>query len=178
LHSYLTKDKGVIEMGDGSTIDSSSYGEFAYLINAFSSKAIFYIEPLSNQNDAILGKEWLYEQQPSIDWQQNIITLPDDEPNVRILQNLEFKANNEITFLCRKELNQLINHRQLEGYTIVLQHLDDYKTEASPIKSSILDSLIDSYNDCFPKDIPPGLLPKRHVDHAIPLMPMSEFPKQ
>jgi hypothetical protein len=57
LHSYLTKDKGVIEMGDGSTIDSSSYGEFAYSINAFSSKAIFYIGPLSNQNDTILHQQ-------------------------------------------------------------------------------------------------------------------------
>jgi hypothetical protein len=111
LHSYLTKDKGVIEMGDGSTIDSSSYGEFAYSINVFSSKTIFYIEPFFNRNNAILGKEWLYEQQFSIDWQQNIITLSDDKPNVRKLQILEFKANNKITFLRQKKLNQLINHR-------------------------------------------------------------------
>jgi len=42
----------------------------------------------------------------------------------------------------------------------------------------MLDSLVDSYSDCFPEDVPPGLPPKRHVDHAIPLKPISEFPKQ
>ena len=55
-------------MADGITIDLSSYGTFPYSIQSFSSKAMFFIRQLSNRNDAILGKEWLYEHQPCIDW--------------------------------------------------------------------------------------------------------------
>ena len=110
LYDYLTIDNGIIEMANGSTINSSSYIKLAYLIQEFSSEAIFYIGQLSSRNNAILGKEWLYENQPQIDWRQNTVILPDsvDTLNVRQLSNIELREDKGPIFLQQKELNQLI----------------------------------------------------------------------
>ena len=47
LHDQLLYDKGVIELGDGSTHPSSKYGNFPYAIQTFNDKAIFYVSQLS-----------------------------------------------------------------------------------------------------------------------------------
>ena len=87
--------------------------------------------------------------------------------------------NQTIRFLSRKELNQMIKHNSLEGYTVILTSVDDNNVDEShQIKSDELDKIINSYKDLFPDELPSGLPPKRHVDHAIPLKPMSEYPKQ
>ena len=68
LQDQLIHDNGIIEMGDGSTNSSSDYGNFPYLIQNFHDKTIFYISKLSNRHDVILGKAWLYDHQPLVDW--------------------------------------------------------------------------------------------------------------
>ena len=44
--------------------------------------------------------------------------------------------------------------------------------------SEALAVLVDSFADVFPENLPPGLPPKRHVDHQIPLEPNSRIPAQ
>ena len=81
-----------------------------------------------------------------------------------------------LNFFTRKELNQIIRHDKLEGYAVILTSVNDDKSHE--VKSNELDKIIDSFKDLFPDDIPSGLLPEWHVDHAIPLKPIAEYPKQ
>src|SRR5579871_4668503 len=84
-----------------------------------------------------------------------------------------------LSFLSRKELNQMIQQNNLKGYVVILTKIDDNNENNShQVKSEKYDKIIDSYKDLFPDKIPLGLLPKQHVDHTIPLKPMSEYLKQ
>ena len=51
---------GIVEMGDGTLNTSSDYGNFPYKIQTFADTTLFHVNQLSHQNDAILGKAWLY----------------------------------------------------------------------------------------------------------------------
>src|SRR5579871_4770158 len=84
-----------------------------------------------------------------------------------------------LSFLLRKELNQMIQQNNLEGYVVTLTKINDNnENDNYQVKSEKLDKIIDSYKDLFPDKIPPGLLPKQYIDHAILLKLMSEYSKQ
>ena len=171
LHDKLKNEISIIEMGNGTSNESSTYGDFAYSIQSFSDTTTFYVNKLSCHHNAIFGKSWLYNHQPHIDWWQNIVTLPDKE-------DITEPVKKPITIICWKELNQLLCKNKLEGYTIIFKPTMITDATNTSNASSPIDQLIDSYNNCFPDDIPPGLLPEWHVDHMIPLMLIYKLPKQ
>src|SRR5579871_5317259 len=62
LQDLFIKNKGTIELGNGSVDDSSYYACFPYIIQEFTDNAIFYLTKLSDKNDMILEQEWLFDQ--------------------------------------------------------------------------------------------------------------------
>ncbi|GJX61172.1 transposon ty3-I gag-pol polyprotein [Tanacetum coccineum] len=60
----------------------------------------------------------------------------------------------------------------------ILLGLDEEEIKTEPTLSPLIQTLLKSYSHVFPTEIPPGLPPKRSIQHKIDLMPGSVLPNK
>ena len=125
----------------------------------------------------ILGKPWLAQVNPHIDWRKNTIKFRqggkqhtitvgprrEREPMVAHLfinaAQLDAAAKAKLPmFLCYQRSTPQEQEVSVDDMTAATK---DSKFDVTPI--------VRKYNVVFPKDLPAGLPPKRSVDHAIDL---------
>ena len=82
----------------------------------------------------------------------------------------------EVQYISHYASNKIINNIYDDGFVVL--HLEKIVFDGETAIVPGLEQLLDEYSDCFPDDLLPGLPPKRHVDHAIPLEPSSKPPAQ
>jgi hypothetical protein len=114
-------------------------------------------------HNCILGKPWLTNTNPTIDWTNNSLNLnhlstPETQPlkPIMIISTLEMEEHLEGSDIY------LINLNALQGK-------DDVKIPAD------LKPVLEEFKDVFPDDLPPGLPPSRFgKDFTIDLTPGAE----
>ncbi|KAL1914176.1 uncharacterized protein VTP21DRAFT_10256 [Calcarisporiella thermophila] len=104
--------------------------------------------------DIVLGKTWLVEHNPQINWRNNTITF------FHRNQEIEFKnaLNSNVEMLSAMQMKRLT--KQHEIYLTLLSKTDDNESNNS-IDNPDLEVLLNNYNDVFPDSLPPGLPPER-----------------
>ena len=115
--------------------------------------------------DVVLGKPWLTEHNPQIDWKTNTLYLNGkswactEQPKLpeTVLSAMRFAK------LLKKEKSELlVAHIRFDK--------DDVKREAQKMHPDIkIKELLRKYGDVFPPDLPKGMPPPREVDHEIKL---------
>ena len=138
--------------------------------------------------DVILGKSWLHEFNPLINWALNGM-LPNMDGNLIALNAEDFKHENSsrIQTLTSKQIAKSVRKQKSEIYHVMLKpkgmdHLEsaisklDMSRQTHDIgkgetieKDKDLQSLIQKYKDVFPSTLPDGVPPERSVEMKIGL---------
>ena len=132
-----------------------------------------YTLSMSDQFDMILGSDWCEQSGCIIDYTQHCLQLLDfDGRSHKLLTQVDNK-----NFLCPM-VNAVHLEKELQqrDQLYVVQVTEAGQSQAvnavgsMPIPNDApLQSLLDSFTDCFPADLPAGLPPERSVYYTIPL---------
>jgi hypothetical protein len=177
-------------LADGSSRDiSRRVPTLSVKFSGIESKVSPLVVPLQGY-DVILGMPWLSTYNPSIDWrtrqlkfnfprkrdtdnhsQQETICkptprytiryIPQETPQLHVLTTTSElqqwnKAKEGVMWLCHMEA---VNHSVPEQGSLPRE------------LSHLLEPILNDYKDVFPDELPPGLPPRRDVDHRITLKP-------
>ena len=153
-----------LKLADDYQTHSTCYLDATVVMDDFTSSVRLFSGIVSDAHDVILGKSWLYDENPDINWRTNSVK-PRSIPSPM-----------EVQYVSHCASNKLINNLYDDGFVVLHSEKIIFDGENATVPG--LTQLLDEYNDCFPDDLPPGLPPKRHVDHAIPLEPGSKPPAQ
>jgi len=110
----------------------------------------------------ILGKPWLTNNNPGIDWTNNLLSLN----YVAKESPIEMASQNPILLLSSVEME---NH--LDESEVYLIRLNSVQEAPAKVPND-LKPILDEFKDVFPEDLPPGLPPSRfEKDFTIELKP-------
>jgi len=118
--------------------------------------------------DLILGKPWLYDLNPRINWKNNQISIKKDNRIYNI--RTEVKENSkecQTSLVSRQQFNQEAK-RTAELYAVLAVEDPEKETKIERV-SEFLKELVDQYQDVFSDELPKELPPERNIDHEIPL---------
>ena len=145
--------------------------------------------------DLILGKPWLTNRNPSIDWKSNTIQFIFNGNQIvwnhiqetSVSPNINGKSiecsniDNVSDFLISaKQFGRLLNLSQIESvHAVCCNTIDiiDMKYEVnsccdvSTDEEIMTQKIYKEFKDIFPEELPDELPPQRHVDHKIDLDP-------
>lgn len=151
-----------ITTATGSAGYSTAHIDVEISLGEFSSMVRLYTGIESDKHDIVLGKSWLFDENPVIDWRTHEIRAP---PSPR-----------EIHMLSRGQTYDMLKDPTAEGFVVL--HTEKLEFDGKEVHVPGLEAMINEYDHVFPDDLPATLPPKRHVDHAIPLEPGSITPKK
>ena len=123
--------------------------------------------------DIILGKSWLSEANPKIDWKLNTMLLQHSDSN--ILLKSDDKRNSNIEVLSAKQFCRKAKKEKSCIYHVVIKpdkngnkNFTDHKfpTEVTQVLSK--------HHSVFPENLPSGLPPEREVEMKIELKDNSK----
>ena len=171
-HLKIFKNSGqpTVEMANGEALSCEGKTKDLDLkIQDYQVKTSFSILPLGKY-DAILGKPWLFDANPTINWRKNqvIIETWDDR---WVLQGRQEDAQPEVqlcddTLISRQQIAKMVDSSEVLAVFA--------KPESTPTHQKLpprFEALLKEFEDIFPEELPAGLPPKRVVDHEIPLQP-------
>ena len=148
-------------------------------------KQPFTVIPMAGY-DIILGKPWLSDHQPQIDFKKNLIGLQDKHSTrhitIRCLNERREEDQPPIEFMSVKQARQALK----KGAECVIVKLESTDSQASPNyeirvdgkERSDIQELLNKHTACFPKELPNKLPPRRTVDHNIDVQPDAKPPSR
>jgi hypothetical protein len=156
----------IIEMANRSTTSTEGYIEAAIVkIQGLSFKDNQFDLLELGKYDAILGKPWHFDENPSFNWRTNMVTLY-KEDQAHIIRCNEPEEWQEI---CQTEVisrQQFAEAARKEGtfFAICAAELTVQEPRKNPPEVS---KLLQKFKDVFPDELPTGLPPTRRIDHEI-----------
>jgi hypothetical protein len=177
LKTVPTPEEHQVYMADGSLQSCSEELDQARLQIGRYKQTVHLTVMVLQGHDVILGKPWLTQHNPSIDWQSNTVVFKYKGRDICLSSNglpIPEEPDNLYSALQMKRAIK----RGDQGFVTVVQPLDtDTSSTVQPLPSDVR-HLLDDYNDVFPKDLPSGLPPSRAVDHKIELLPGQPPPSR
>lgn len=181
MTSKIQYESSEIELGDGHTEISDGYIVTNIEIDNYIDTDKFYVAKLGERNSAILGKCWFTAKNPIVNWRDNTLKFEHGEKQITIPAEQTAPMLNSI----------MINNKQLYHLSMISAHEPDevsmtiYVRENLDLNSNLLIpsighpeivDILKNYKSVFTEDIPPGLPPKRQIEHNIPIQPGSKIP--
>eukprot|EP00171_Calliarthron_tuberculosum_P000963 IDg963t1 len=139
-------------------------------------KAVFetrpYIVDLISY-DIILGKTWLTEINPIINWKTNQMRISQRGQIIALdAEDCEHKDSHLTCMLTSKQFERLAKKKKSSLFHVLLKPLT--KKRLIDDKSSEIKNILEKYKDVFPETLPPGLPPERNIEMKIDLEPGSK----
>lgn len=143
-------------------------------MGAFRDECTLHVLDISHY-DVILGKPWLTDHNPHIDWRTNSITFWHRDQNIVLTSDPPLLDEPQV--MSAKALSRAMR-KGAAVYLVHLRCLDDINVLSIDASSSDTrhSSLLAEFEDVFRDELPPGLPPSRAVDHCIELIPGQEPP--
>lgn len=120
--------------------------------------------------DIILGKPWLSQENPCINWKDNTITLNQQGRQTIVRPNLaEEDVQNKVSVVSAMSIKRLAKqiNNDCDMY-IYLIKVNSNNDKVETIEPSKIMPLIQEFSDILTKELPYGQPPERHIDHRIP----------
>ena len=149
----------------------------ALKIGPYQEKVRFYVLPLQG-HDMILGRPWLQQHNPDIDWIQDTLTMNHMGHQIKLQANMDYTPRAHGILSAIQTIRAI--EKGAECYLAVIRGID---AEANPdtIRNAYageVDRLLEEFKDVFPEDLPSKPPPHRDVDHKIELIPGSAPPSR
>ena len=124
--------------------------------------------------DVLLGMLWHVAHNPSINYEQKIVKVGPDV--IPVFQKNEGKI--QVTNLGVKKFRRMLknNMEKVELYQVKIREVKHSKGEKFAEKNAKLERLLAEFEYVFKTELPPGLPPKRSVDHEIQVEEDSKPP--
>lgn len=125
--------------------------------------------------DLILGKAWLSEANPLIDWKLNRMLLKQEEKLITLDAEAHRHGEARLTYmLTSKQFVRLAKKQKSIIYHVVLKPSQEEEEDTTMTSEEDgygrkIDRLLGEYKCVFPEDLPKGLPPKRSVEMRIDL---------
>jgi len=117
--------------------------------------------------DLILGKVWLSEVNPRINWEINRMLLSIDGKPVTLDAEAPEKEELPEYILSSTQFKRLAVKSKRKIYHVIIKPDTDKNDQV--VKDQELTELLNKYEAVFPKDLPEGLPPERSVEMSIRL---------
>jgi hypothetical protein len=168
-----------VSLANGSKVPSEGKVEKAKLvIDGYNEEIDADLVNLSG-DQVILGKPWLSQTNPTINWNTNEVLLVDTEGKKIMLKDKEGEG---LTLISARQLQaelrlSQVHHREETILVAIAKTKEDVeRRQEIPTK---MKNVLAKYRDVLPKDLPGGLPPNRSIDHKIELVdPRSEPPSK
>jgi hypothetical protein len=157
------------ETANGGHLSLEGYVVATLQVEGYSKKIGFYVADITT--DVILGMPWLKNENPRIDWKLKTVDI---EHNGAVIQwrGLDENAKTEVKEISAKQAGRAIR-KGAQLFAVFIRNEPHFDADTPHVA---LQGLLKEYSDVFPKDLPPGLPPRRDVDHGIDLLPGSTPP--
>ena len=120
--------------------------------------------------DIILGKSWLSDANPIIDWKSNRMLLKEGEEFIILdAECSKYGASLPTYILTSKQLARLARKEKSKIYHVIIRPKESEKMGTEAHHKEELNELLAEYEDVFPDELPRGLPPKRSVEMSINL---------
>lgn len=174
-YNFTTKpNKGfTIIYGDGSNELCNSEVEVEIEIDEYQDTINLNVANIANF-DIILGKEWLKKHNPTVDWCTNNIKF---NFNGRVINFCPRKHDqDESNIITALQTKKSATKQHVSTFLLLVQEAcaDRTSTKSDPE----VQSLLESFADIFPKELPIGLPPARGAAHRIVTIPGSSPPNK
>ncbi|CAG8716916.1 8884_t:CDS:2 [Cetraspora pellucida] len=169
LQTLVTETSNAIELADGSRCESrGSVSNVAITMQSFVDvRNDIEVLPIQKY-DLILGKPWLYDLNPRINWKNNQISIKKDNCIYKIKAEVKEDMNEYHTNLLSRQQFAQEAKNTAELYAVFSVE-DSGKEIKEERVSEFLKELVEEYQDVFPDELPRNLPPERNIDHEIPL---------
>lgn len=171
----LPADAHTVSIADGSEYSSASTASKVYLrIGRYCAKLPFYVLPLTHC-DVLLGKPWLTDINPQIDWKTNTLQFKHRDETILLKSQCEPEPKPTSRLLLTAQQLKRAIKKCCRLFLAVVKPSEKPSTEGefvSPEGQQLAEQITErEYVDVFPLKLPPGLPPLRgDLDHAIPLI--------
>jgi transposase InsO family protein len=130
-----------------------------------------------NRYDVILGKQWLFNANPDIDWRNNILTFSFGRNRITVQADERKMKEPECNsvFITRQQFARIPPNEELFSLYLTTEETSNEKQLQHPPE---VKKLLKEFDDTFPTTLPNGLPPTRRLDHAIDLIPGMEPPSR
>ncbi|GJP52310.1 hypothetical protein CLOM_g11436 [Closterium sp. NIES-68] len=165
-------------LADGSSL---SCGLVPYPVNctigSYKDKLYFQQAPLKG-HDVILGRKWLSAKNPSIDWTHDHVIIKHNGTDITLPQFPSSPSLPTCNLLSARQIKKSLKDPTAQFFLCYLHQISQSLSipPSPPVSNDPpeIQQLLSEFKDVFPSDLPPGLPPKRTVDHRICLQPGSE----
>jgi hypothetical protein len=179
-----------IKLANGTTVDGRGRVAARLVTTGLQEELIFVRMPLDTY-DAILGRQWLSEHNPCIDWRTGQVDLSSSVVDSSICgvevnaieQQHPVSSSINVSVASRRQFSNVARQPGAELFLLYVQSESESESVSgvSAVEVLTLESatavpgmtqLLNEYKDVFPDNLP-GLPPRRDVDHRIELEPGS-----
>ena len=168
-----------LSLADGSSAGSSSLMASGILTDGhnFEEKLCLDVAPI--RYDIILGKPWLAEFNPVINWRTNQVSLTGSRGSVK--WSAVCPDDYDQMSVSAKQIDSLLRHSPAFACAAWIdsppassedEEIEACSAEAHSVSPDIA-QLLQDFPQVFPNDLPKDLPPSRHVDHRIRLLPAA-----
>ncbi|XP_048493901.2 uncharacterized protein LOC125494388 [Beta vulgaris subsp. vulgaris] len=129
----------------------------------------------------LLGRPWMFDRRVSHDGYKNTYSFTKNHKRITLTPLIPKLSENQ-SFPTKKTLSLTTlmksAHQEYDSFKeLILSGLDDTPTPQES-KHPLLIPPLDQYAHVFPSQIPPGLPPKRDIQHKIDLIPGASLPNK
>ena len=205
--NFARKKNLEIESQDGSVCVSLANGwrshypslqrDVKVVVDSFSQRQTFMVIPLANY-DVILGKPWLFCNNPAINFRKNKINIGGNEtlvanvgtPSLDTDPMRHSEPEVELNFISGRQARHAMRNGE-EGFMVWVTDLqEEAKVNFAATRSehsvpspdddrmANLQELLHEYRDTIPDELPARLPPERQIDNEIDLEPESKPPSR
>jgi RNase H-like domain found in reverse transcriptase/Reverse transcriptase (RNA-dependent DNA polymerase)/Retroviral aspartyl protease len=196
----LPHEESVI-LADGSrTTASGALSAASVHLDSYRTLVSFMVVPLSGY-DAILGMSWLDTADPRIRWKKRTITVR-DPTGTHVLHATSSSVSTSsppsrpatrlaLNLITTNELKRSLHDQTIEEIFVLRRdpldpdqpqpfqyQLFSASSQVSTPEDIASSKLLAEFRDVMPDQLPPGLPPKREVDHKIELLPGTRPPSR
>lgn len=175
---------GHVELADGHR--SSRPAELTKPVNLrmglHRERVQFTATTLKNGYDVLLGIPWLEDHEPAIGWRDRKLYLSCGGKRVVIQGETLCTVGRNVPkpVIQMVSLHQILNDykcKHTEGVLFLIREKQAVNvTHEQAPRSQELEELLSEYQDVLVDGLPPGLPPKRSIDHKIELLPGADMP--
>ena len=171
LNTKEVKEKA--QLPDGTNLSMSiAKSPITLQINEYQEQFCPFVVNL-NTYDLILGKSWLKQWNPQIDWEKNQISFRFKGREIKLENSKKEKsAQHLISAIQLKKAAQ----KGCKLYAVSVKPMVEVKEREKLKEPRDLAELLNEFQDIFPSELPKGLPPRRVVDHKIETDPKERIP--
>ena len=174
-----------VRLANGGQLDlSQATGNLRLLLGGWRDRVTLHVLPLQG-HEVILGRPWLKRVNPSINWATGVMTVKRGSKVKELLpmvSNTVGGNQRHVRLLSAVQLKRAIRKQEQLGLAVVTPTAAEDEVGEHPPQASAKDipaeirCVLHDFADVFPEKLPPGLPPKRGVDHRIELVENSQPP--